>query len=208
VPHVTQFDEADVTELMALRKKHGASYEAKGAKLTLTSFALKAIAMALRQYPVFNSSLDLAKNELVLKEYYHIGLAVDTEHGLMVPVIRDVDQKSLLELSLEVTSLAEKARQRKLGLEEMQGGTFTISNQGGIGGGHFTPIVNRPEVAILGLGRGGLKPVVREGKVEPRVCLPLAISYDHRVIDGGTAARFTVEFVRLLTGVEERDVAL
>jgi pyruvate dehydrogenase E2 component (dihydrolipoamide acetyltransferase) len=208
VVHVTQFDEADVTDLMVLRKKHQAAYAGKDAKLTLTTFALKAVVTALKAHPVFNSSLDEAKNELVFKDYYHIGLAVDTEHGLMVPVIRDVDRKSLLELSLEVTALAEKARARKIGLEEMQGGTFTISNQGGIGGGHFTPIVNRPEVAILGMGRGGQKPLVKDGNVEVRSCLPLTISYDHRVIDGGTAARFSVDFVKALEGFEDKDVSI
>jgi pyruvate dehydrogenase E2 component (dihydrolipoamide acetyltransferase) len=155
---------------------------------------------ALRKHPVFNSSLDEAAGELVIKEYYHIGLAVDTEAGLMVPVIRDADKKSLLELCREIETLAAKARDRKVALEDLQGGTFTISNQGGIGGGSFTPIVNRPEVAILGLGRGALQPMVREGRIEPRLVMPLALSYDHRVIDGGAAARFVVELVR---GLEE-----
>ena len=133
---------------------------------------------------------------------------MDTEHGLFVPVIRDADKKSLLELSQQVNSLAEKARDRKLSLEEMQGGTFSISNQGGIGGAHFTPIVNKPEVAILGLGRGALKPVVRDGKIEPRLMMPIAISYDHRVIDGGTAARFTVDLLEAFANIKEAEVKI
>ena len=154
IPRVTQFDEADITGLTELRKKFAAEYDAKGTKLTLTSFALKAVVAALKKHPIFNASLDEVAGEIVFKEYYHIGLAVDTDAGLIVPVIRDVDKKSLLDLSHEVNALAEKARDRKVALEELKGGTFTISNQGGIGGAHFTPIVNKPEVAILGLGRG------------------------------------------------------
>jgi pyruvate dehydrogenase E2 component (dihydrolipoamide acetyltransferase) len=196
VPRVTQFDEADITALNELRKSHAEAFEKMGARLTLTSFALKIAAGALQKHPVFNTSLDEAAGELVWKEYFHIGLAVDTDQGLIVPVLRDVDKKNILALSKELSDLAAKTRDRKITLEELQGGTFTISNQGGIGGGHFTPIVNRPEVAILGLGRGALKPVVREGKIEPRLMLPLALSYDHRVIDGGQAVRFLLEIVR------------
>jgi pyruvate dehydrogenase E2 component (dihydrolipoamide acetyltransferase) len=196
VPRVTQFDDADITALNELRKKHAAAYEEKGARLTLTSFALKIVARVLKEHPIFNSSLDEAAQEIVLKNYYHIGVAVDTEAGLIVPVIRDVDKKSLLELSKELDDLAKKARDRKISAEELKGGTFTISNQGGIGGAHFTPIVNNPEVAILGLGRGAMKPVVREGRVEARLMLPLGLSYDHRVIDGGAAARFVVDLVK------------
>ena len=157
VPRVTQFDEADITALNELRKNHAAAYEKMGARLTLTSFALKIVAGALKKHPIFNTSLDEAAGELVWKEYFHIGLAVDTEQGLIVPVLRDVDKKSILSLSKELSELAAKTRDRKVSLEELQGGSFTISNQGGIGGGHFTPIVNRPEVAILGMGRGALK---------------------------------------------------
>jgi len=208
IPHVTQFDEADITDVMELRKRFAAAYEQKGARLTLTSFALKAVVAALRKHPSFNSSLDESTQEIVSKQYYHIGLAVDTEQGLIVPVIRDVDRKSLFELSRDVTAVAEKARARKVTLEELKGGTFTISNQGGIGGGHFTPIVNKPEVAILGLGKGALKPVVRQGQIVQRLMLPIAISYDHRLIDGGTAARFTVDLVEALQGFKEADVAL
>lgn len=208
VPHVTQFDEADITTLNELRKKHAPAYEQKGARLTLTSFALKAVAMTLRKHPVFNCSLDEAAQELVFKEYCHIGIAVDTEAGLLVPVIRDVDKKSLLDLSKELEELARKARERKVSSEELKGGSFTISNQGGIGGAHFTPIVNRPEVAILGLGRGALKPVVRGDKIESRLLLPLALSYDHRVIDGGAAARFIVDLAQAFESFKEEDARI
>jgi pyruvate dehydrogenase E2 component (dihydrolipoamide acetyltransferase) len=208
IPHVTQFDEADITNVMELRKRFAQAYEQKGARLTLTSFALKAVVAALRKHPIFNCSLDEAAQEIVLKQYYHIGLAVDTEQGLIVPVIRDADRKSLFELSQEVTAVAEKARARKVTLDDLKGGSFTISNQGGIGSGHFTPIVNKPEVAILGLGKGALKAVVREGQIVQRLLLPLAVSYDHRLIDGGTAARFTVDLVEALQGFKEADVAL
>ncbi len=208
VPHVTQFDAADVTALNDFRKKYAKAYEARGTRLTLTSFALKVVAEALKKHPIFNSSLDEVAQEIVLKEYFHIGVAVDTDAGLIVPVIRDADKKSLLELSKELEELAKMARDRKVTAEELQGGTFTISNQGGIGGAHFTPIVNRPEVAILGLGRGALKPVVRENTVQPRVMLPLGLSYDHRVIDGGTAARFIVDVVQAFETFREEDVRL
>ena len=208
VPRVTQFDEADITALMELRKKHQAAYEAKGARLTLTPLALKAVVTTLKKHPIFNSSLDEAAGEIVFKQYHHIGVAVDTEAGLLVPVIRDVDKKDLLQLSREVEDLAVRARERKLSLDEMKGGTFTISNQGGIGGGHFTPIVNAPEVAILGLGRGGLKAVVKDKQIQQRLMLPLAISYDHRVIDGGVAARFTVDLVQALESFGEEEVGI
>ncbi len=196
VPRVTQFDEADITALNDLRKKFAPVYEQKGAKLTVTSFVLKAVVATLKKHPIFNSSLDETSQEIVLKEYFHIGVAVDTNAGLIVPVIRDVDKKSLLDLSRELEDLAKKARDRKVSAEELKGGSFTISNQGGIGGAHFTPLVNKPEVAILGLGRGALKPVVRDAKVEVRLMMPLGLSYDHRVIDGGTAARFIVDLVK------------
>jgi pyruvate dehydrogenase E2 component (dihydrolipoamide acetyltransferase) len=163
---------------------------------------------ALKKHPIFNSSIDEAAGELVLKDYFHLGLAVDTEQGLIVPVIRDVDKKSLFQISKDVTEMADKARERKVTLEEMRGGTFTISNQGGIGGGHFTPIVNKPEVAILGLGKGALKAVPREGRIEPRLMLPIAISYDHRVIDGGTAARFTVDLVQAFQSFTEAELRM
>jgi pyruvate dehydrogenase E2 component (dihydrolipoamide acetyltransferase) len=174
----------------------------------LTSFVLKAVVATLKKHPIFNTSFDETAEEIVFKDYYHIGLAVDTEQGLIVPVIRDVDKKNLLDLSKEVTDLAEKARNRKVSLEELKGGTFTISNQGGIGGASFTPIINKPEVAILGLGRGALKPFVREQRIEPRLLLPLGLSYDHRVIDGANAARFVVDLVQALEGFAETDVKL
>ncbi|MFZ1074149.1 MAG: 2-oxo acid dehydrogenase subunit E2 [Verrucomicrobiia bacterium] len=203
IPHVTQFDDADFTQLNALRKKFAPAYEKKGVKLTLTPFVLKALVETLKKHPIFNSSLDEAANEIVIKNYYHIGIAVDTEQGLIVPVIRDVDKKSMLELVKELEQLAQKARDRKVTAEELKGGTFTISNQGAIGGAHFTPIVNKPQVAILGLGRGAMKPVVRDGKVEVRMMTPLSLSYDHRVIDGGEAARFIVDLVAALQDFKE-----
>ena len=206
IPHVTQFDSADITALNALRKQYAPAYEKKGARLTLTSFALKAVVETLKKHPLFNSSLDEATQELVTKHYYHIGIAVDTEAGLIVPVIRDVDKKNLLELSRELEELARKARERKVSAEELKGGTFTISNQGGIGGAHFTPIVNKPEVAILGLGRGALQAVVRGNAIEPRLLMPIGLSYDHRVIDGGSAARFTVDLVQAFENFKEQDV--
>lgn len=208
VPHVTQFDEADLTTILELRKKNLAAYEKKGARLTVTGFVLKAVASALKKHPIFNASIDEATDEVVFKQYCHIGIAVDTEAGLIVPVIRDVDKKSLLELSKELEELAKKARDRKVSADDLKGGTFTISNQGGIGGAHFTPIVNRPEVAILGLGKGVVKPVVREKKIETRTMLPIALSYDHRLIDGGTAARFTVDLVNTLENFNAKDAKL
>jgi pyruvate dehydrogenase E2 component (dihydrolipoamide acetyltransferase) len=198
IPRITQFDDADITNLLALRKKYVEAYEKKGAKLTVTSFVIKAVADTLKKHPIFNSSLDEATQELVFKDYIHIGIAVDTEAGLIVPVIRDADKKNLVELSKELESAATKARDRKVTADELKGGTFTISNQGGIGGAHFTPIVNKPEVAILGLGRAVAKPVVREGKIEARTLMPIGLSYDHRVIDGGNAARFTVDLVKAI----------
>lgn len=208
IPHVTQFDDADLSTILALRKKYVAAYEKKGTRLTVTSFVLKAVVAALKKHPIFNSSLDEAAEEIVLKEYYHIGIAVDTEAGLIVPVIRDADKKDILTLSKELEELAKKARDRKVSADELKGGTFTISNQGGIGGAHFTPIVNRPEVAILGLGKGAMKPVVVKDKIEPRMMLPLGLSYDHRVIDGGTAARFIVDLVEAIQNFDEGAVKI
>ncbi len=208
IPHVTQFDEADITALLEVRKKFDAAYKASGAHLTLTVFVLKVLAAALKRHPIFNASLDEATNEIVFKDYFHLGIAVDTDAGLLVPVIRDVDQKSCLQLSKELSDLAAKARARKVSLEELKGGSFTISNQGGIGGGHFTPIVNKPEVAILGLGKGAWKAVVKDKQIVPRMMLPLALSYDHRLIDGGAAARFIVEVVQALEQFPEADVQL
>jgi pyruvate dehydrogenase E2 component (dihydrolipoamide acetyltransferase) len=208
VARVTQFDDIDFTKLGELRKKFAAAYEAKGVKLTLTPFVLKAVAETLKKHSIFNSSLDEIANEIVIKEYVHLGIAVDTDQGLMVPVIRDVDKKSMFDLAKELESLAAKARDRKISADEMKGGTFTISNQGAIGGAHFTPIINLPEVAILGLGRGALKPVVREGKVEIRMTTPMALSYDHRVVDGGSAARFTVDLLKAFENFGEEAVKI
>jgi pyruvate dehydrogenase E2 component (dihydrolipoamide acetyltransferase) len=192
IPHVTQHDLADVTALEAFRKQQ---QENKGPKLTMTAFALKASVIALKEFPTFNASLDTASEQLILKRYYHIGVAVDTDHGLLVPVIRDVDKKSVQELAAEVIAAAEAARARK---GELTGGTFTITNLGGIGGTAFTPIVNYPEVAILGLSRSRWQPAVHEGQVVPRLLLPLSLSYDHRLIDGAAAARFTRRIAELL----------
>ena len=208
IPHVTQFDDADFSKLNELRKKYAAAYEAKGIKLTLTPLVLKAVAATLKKHPIFNSSLDEVANEIVLKDYIHLGIAVDTDAGLIVPVIRDVDKKSVLDVAKELEVLAQKARDRKVSGDDLKGGTFTISNQGAIGGAHFTPIVNKPEVAILGLGRGAMKPVVRDGKVEVRMMTPLGLSYDHRVIDGGSAARFVVDLLAALQDFSEEAVRI
>ncbi|MGB7748557.1 MAG: 2-oxo acid dehydrogenase subunit E2 [Verrucomicrobiia bacterium] len=208
IPHVTQFDDADFTRLNELRKKFAPAYEKMGAKLTLTPLVLKALVGTLKKHPIFNSSLDEAAQAVVFKEYFHIGIAVDTEQGLIVPVIRDADKKSVLELAKELEQLAQKARDRKVTAEELKGGTFTITNQGAIGSAHFTPIINKPEVAILGLGRGAMKPVARDGKVEVRMLTPLGLSYDHRVIDGGSAARFMVDLVKAMEDFGEDGVRL
>ncbi len=200
IPHVTQFDKADITDLEALRKKFGQKVESAGAKLTVTAILLKVVASALKEFPQFNASLDMDKEEIIYKKYYNIGVAVDTDRGLLVPVIRDVDRKNIIELAVELNAVAEKARERKLKLEDMQGGTFTITNLGGIAGTNFTPIVNTPEVAILGVARGGMEPVFnkKSGQFEPRQMLPLALSYDHRLIDGADGARFTRYIVQYL----------
>jgi pyruvate dehydrogenase E2 component (dihydrolipoamide acetyltransferase) len=203
VARVTQFDDIDFTRVNDLRKKFAPEYEKKGVKLTLTPFVLKAVAATLKQHPIFNSSLDEAAGEIILKEYIHLGIAVDTEQGLMVPVIRDVDKKTMLDLAKELETLAAKARDRKITADEMKGGSFTISNQGAIGGSHFTPVVNLPEVAILGLGRGAMKAVVRDGQIVARLMTPIAVSYDHRVIDGGSAARFAVDLVKAFENFDE-----
>jgi pyruvate dehydrogenase E2 component (dihydrolipoamide acetyltransferase) len=193
---------------MVLRKKYAENYKKKEVGLTITVFALKAIVSALKKFPNFNASFDSQSGELILKNYYHIGVAVDTEAGLIVPVIRDVDKKSLLQLAKELGEVAEKARNRSLKVEELQGSTFTISNLGGLGVGHFTPIVNYPEVAILGLGRGVIKPVHAEDKWSPRNLVPLALSYDHRVIDGADGARFIREFAKDLETFPESEVKI
>lgn len=206
--HVTQFDEADLTVIETLRAKHKAAYEKAGAKLSPTPFLIKALVTALKAHPKFNASLNEVAQTLVLKQYYHIGIAVDTDAGLLVPVLRNADQKSLLQLAKELAAIAEKARDRKVSPDDMTGGSFTISNQGAIGGSHFTPIVNKPEVAILGLGKTTKKAVVVGDKIEIRPMLPLTISYDHRVIDGGGAARFTVDLVKAIQEFPEAAVKL
>ena len=190
IPHVTQQDHADITELEQLRARFAPKAQEAGGKMTVTAIALKVCASALKIFPQFNASLDMAKEEIVYKQYINIGVAVDTDRGLLVPVIREVDKKNIVELATELTQLSVKAREKKLTPEEMQGGTFTITNLGGIGGDGFSPIVNHPEVAILGLSRSSMAPVFINGKFEPRLVLPLSLSYDHRLIDGADAARF------------------
>ena len=190
IPHVTQFDQADIQELEQLRRRFAQKAEAAGGKLTITAILVKVVAAALKAFPKFNASIDLASQEIIYKNFYHIGIAVDTERGLLVPVIRDVDRKNILELAVELAEVSEKARNRKLSLEEMQGGCISITNLGGIGGTNFTPIVNWPEAAILGVARSRIEPVYRNGQFEPRLLLPLALSYDHRLIDGADGARF------------------
>ena len=190
IPHVTHFDAADITELEQLRKSFAGKTEKAGGKLTMTAIALKVAAAALKVFPQCNASLDPFHGEIIYKNYYHVGVAVDTDRGLLVPVIRDVDRKNVLQLSIELTQIAEKARNAKLAIEDMQGGTFTITNLGGIGGSNFTPIINSPEVAILGISRASHQPVFKGGQFVPRLMLPLALSFDHRAIDGANAARF------------------
>jgi pyruvate dehydrogenase E2 component (dihydrolipoamide acetyltransferase) len=201
IPHVTQFDKADITDLEELRQHYEAQRaRTAGGKLTITAIVLKVVAAALKRFPQFNASIDMTTYEVIHKAYYHIGVAVDTERGLLVPVIRHVDQKSIRELSVELPELAERARSRKITMEELQGGTFTITNLGGLGGTHFTPIINAPEVAILGLARSSTEPVYNDstGQWTPRVMLPLALSYDHRLIDGADSIRFLRRVVEML----------
>jgi pyruvate dehydrogenase E2 component (dihydrolipoamide acetyltransferase) len=190
IPHVTHFDQADITELEELRRRFGKKVEETGGRLTITAIALKVVASALKVFPQFNASVDAAAEEIIYKKYCNIGVAVDTDRGLLVPVIRDADEKNILELAAELTELSEKARNRKIAIEEMQGGSFTITNLGGIGGVNFSPIINSPEVAILGVARAARQPVFVDGHIAPRLMLPLALSYDHRLIDGADAARF------------------
>lgn len=199
IPHVTQFDEADITELDSFRRQLAEEYKPKGVKITFLAFLIKAVVSALKEYPRFNASLDATGENLILKKYYHIGVAVDTPEGLVVPVIRDADRKSLVEIAKELTEVSERARNKKLMPGDMQGGCFTISSLGGIGGTMFTPIVNAPEVAILGVSRAKMQPVWNGEAFEPRLILPLALSYDHRVIDGADGARFATFLSRLLS---------
>jgi pyruvate dehydrogenase E2 component (dihydrolipoamide acetyltransferase) len=190
IPHVTQHDRADITELEQLRARFAPKAEEAGGKMTVTAIALKVCAAALKVFPQFNASIDIEKEEIVYKQYINIGVAADTDRGLLVPVMREVDKKNIVELAVELSQLSKKARDRKITPDEMQGGTFTITNLGGIGGVGFTPIVNHPEVAILGLSRSRMEPEWINGKFEPRLILPLSLSYDHRLIDGADAARF------------------
>ena len=190
IPHVTQFDKADITELEKMRKQFSSKAEAIGGKLTVTAILLKIVASALKVFPQFNSSIDMNSKEIIYKDYFNIGIAVDTEQGLIVPVVKDVNKKNILQLSKDLADISIKARNKKVTIEDMQGGCFTISNLGGIGGTAFTPIVNSPEVAILGVSRGSYEPVYIDGEFVPRMMLPLSLSYDHRIIDGADAARF------------------
>ncbi|MEE8222460.1 MAG: dihydrolipoyllysine-residue acetyltransferase [Nitrosomonadaceae bacterium] len=203
IPHVTQFDEADITDLEVLRKEFNETVQKGGIKLTILAFLMQATIVALKKFPDFNASLDRSSGDmnLVIKHYYHLGFAVDTSNGLMVPVIRDVDQKGVVAIAEELGNLAVHAREAKLKPTEMQGASFTISSLGGIGGTAFTPIINAPEVAILGISRASIRPVYRDGQFAPRLMLPLSLSYDHRVIDGASAARFTAYMVKELANM-------
>lgn len=199
IPHVTQFDKVDITEMEEIRKQYSKRLEATGGKLTMTAILLKVASSALKVFPQFNASIDMEKNEITYKRHYHIGVAVDTDRGLLVPVVRSVDKKNITELSHELNTLAERARDKKLTPEEMDGGTFTISNLGGIGGTNFSPIVYPPQVAILGVARARVEPVyTTSNHFEPRMMLPICVSYDHRVIDGADAARFLRWMVQAL----------
>ena len=198
IPHVTQFDEADITEMEAFRKELGAEYSKQNIKITPLAFLLKAAVAALQKYPEFNASLDAGGENLVIKQYCHIGVAVDTPDGLMVPVLRDVDKKGIVQLAKELGEISAKAREKKITAADMQGGCFSISSLGGIGGTAFTPIINAPEVAILGVSRAIIKPMHKDDTFVARLMLPLSLSYDHRVIDGAAAARFTVFLAQVL----------
>jgi pyruvate dehydrogenase E2 component (dihydrolipoyllysine-residue acetyltransferase) len=208
IPHAVSQDMADITKLESFRQKHKGDIQGQGGKLTLIVFVLKAVVTALKKFPYFNSTLDKAAGEIILKRYYHLGVAVDTDNGLMVPVIRDVDRKSIAEISLELKELVQKARDRKVSLEEMQGGTFTITNAGALGGGQFIPIINYPQVAILGMGAAGWQPVVvenekKEPEIVPRLMMPMVVCIDHRVLDGSDAIRFLKMVVNALEDPEE-----
>jgi len=195
IPHVTSQDQVDITKLEAFRQKHKAEIEAKGGRLTMTVFALKAVATALKTYPQFNATLDVEAGEIIIKKYFHIGVAVNTDNGLIVPVVRDVDRKSIKELSIELNALVEQTRSRKIPLDDLQGSTFTITNAGAMGGGYFAPIINFPEVAILGMGQGRMQPAVMdkgngEHEIVPRLIMPIVLCIDHRVLDGADAIKF------------------
>jgi pyruvate dehydrogenase E2 component (dihydrolipoamide acetyltransferase) len=198
-PAVTQYDLADITDLEAGRKRIAENLPKGSPKVTMTVLAVKAVVAALREFPHFNASLDLMSGEVVFKQYFHIGIAVDTERGLVVPVIRDAEKKSIRDLATEIASLADKARGGKLAIDEMRGGSFTITNLGGIGGTAFSPIINYPEVAILGLSRASIQPVHKDGQFVPRLMMPLCLTYDHRIIDGADGARFTTRLAQLFS---------
>jgi pyruvate dehydrogenase E2 component (dihydrolipoamide acetyltransferase) len=208
IPHVSNQDLADITKLEAFRRKQKTKIAEKGGNLTLTVFALKAVVTALKAYPYFNSSLDTNSGEIILKNYYHIGVAVNSNEGLMVPVIRDVDRKSISQLAIELFDMAARARERKIAIEELQGGTFTITNAGPMGGGYFSPIINYPEAAILGLGQARMQPVVRQNndgnqEIVIRLMMPVVLCFDHRVVDGVDAIRFTRMVIEALEDPEE-----
>ena len=198
IPHVHQFQDADITDLMTLHKRYAPEFKKKGATLTLSSLFLKAIVHALKLYPQLNATLDLTNGEVIYKDYYNIGVAVDTPAGLIVPVVHQVDQKDLLQISLELADLAERTRKREVKLEELRGATFTLSNMGGIGAGPFLPIINPPQVGILGVGKARVTPVYRDGQFVPRRVLQLCVAYDHRLVDGAIGARFINEIVKVL----------
>jgi len=208
IPHVSNQGEVDVTALDALRQRHAAQVKEDGGRLTLTVFAAKAAVAALKRFPRFNASLDMAGEQIIYKQYFHVGVAVDSPRGLIVPVLRDVDRKSIRELAVDFQGLVARAREGKTRLEELQGGTFTITNAGAVGGGHFAPIINFPQVAILGMGRAALKPVVRPGaegdpEIVPRLMMPLVLSFDHRIADGAEAIRLMQTLVATLEDPEE-----
>jgi pyruvate dehydrogenase E2 component (dihydrolipoamide acetyltransferase) len=208
IPHVASQDVVDITRLEEFRQKHKKEIEAAGGKLTLTVFAVKAVATALKTYPNFNASLDLAAGEIIMKDYFHIGVAVNTDDGLIVPVIRNVERKSIRELAIELAELVQRTRERKVSREELRGGSFTITNAGAMGGGHFTPIINYPEVAILGLGQARMQPVVvsseeKENEIVPRLIMPLVLCIDHRVLDGADAIRFLKVVIDALQDPDE-----
>ena len=201
IPHVTQFDEVDITALEAFRKEQQGQIEFSQVRLTLLIFILKAVVRALKQFPQVNASLDSSGEILILKKYFHIGVAVDTPQGLVVPVIRDVNKKGVVQLAQELGELSKKAREGQLKAADMQGGCFTLSSLGGIGGTAFTPIINAPEVAILGISKSRMTPVYQEGQWLPRLMLPLALSYDHRVIDGAEGAQFVTFLGKQLSDI-------
>ena len=208
IPHVTSQDQVDITKLEAFRQKHKAEIEAKGGRLTMTVFALKAVATALKTYPQFNATLDVEAGEIVIKNYYHIGVAVNTDNGLIVPVVRDVDRKSIKELAIELHDIVQKTRSRKISRDDLQGGTFTITNAGAMGGGYFAPIINFPEVAILGMGQGRLQPAVidkgnGEHEIAPRLIMPIVLCIDHRVLDGADAIKFLKMVIEALEDPDE-----